>query len=129
MSSNLSSCFFITEVFFVFILFNAMFLHQPLQGILTDFTLFLLICLKVSYKTCGTMTFYIKHHENLLCFIFDSLLTCQVLKITSSAPMEDLGLNFKVFNLITCLVFCLRNKRFVVMVQKFCAKGELLYQT
>ena len=74
-----------------------MFLHQPLQGILTDFTLFLLIYLKFYYKTCGTMTFYIKHYENLLCFIFDSFLTCHVLKITSSAPMEDLGLNFKSF--------------------------------
>ena len=71
------------------------------------------------------MTFYIKHQENLLCFIFDSFLTCNVLKITSSVPMEDFSLNFKVFVLIiTCLIFCLRNKRFVVMVQKFCLKGS-----
>ena len=37
------------------ILFNAMLLHQPLQNVLifnvlTDFTLFLLVCLKFYYK-------------------------------------------------------------------------------
>ena len=37
------------------------------------------------------MTFYIKHPENLVRFIFDSLLTCNVLKINSSVPMEDLA--------------------------------------
>ena len=111
---------------FFMILFNAMFLHQSLRNalifnILTDFTLFLLVCLIFYYKTCGTMTFYIKRHEN----IFDSFLTCNVLKITSSVPMEDFSLNFKVFILIiTCLVFCLRNERFVVTVQKFCPKGS-----
>ena len=76
-------------------------------------------------KTSGTMTFYIKHHENLLHFIFDSFLTRNILKITSSVPMEDFSLNFKVFILIiTCLVFCLRNERFVVTVQKFNLKGS-----
>ena len=45
----------------------------------------------------GTMTFYIKHHENLLHFIFDSFLTRNVLKITSSIPMEGFSLNFKAF--------------------------------
>ena len=58
---------------FFMILFNAMLLHQPLQNvlifnILTDFTLFLLVCLKFYYKTCGTMTFDIKQHENILFF-------------------------------------------------------------
>ena len=39
--------------------------------------------------------------------------------------MEDFSLNFKVFILIiTCLVFCLRNERFVVTVQKFSPKGS-----
>ena len=110
---------------FFMVLFNAMFLHQPLQNvlifnILTDFTLFLLVCLKFYYKTSGTMTFYIKHHENLLRFIFDSFLKCNVLKFTSSIPMEDFRLNFKVFIIIiTCLVFYLQNERFVVTVQKF----------
>ena len=52
---------------FFMILFNAMLLHQPIQNglifyILTDFTLFLLVCLK--------MTFYIKQHKNLLLFLF-----------------------------------------------------------
>ena len=71
------------------------------------------------------MTFYIKHHENLLRFIFDSFLTYNVLKLTSSVPMEDFSRNFKVFILIiTCLVFCLRNERFVVTVQKFGPKGS-----
>ena len=107
-----------------------MFLHQPLQNvlifnILTDFTLFLLVCLKFYYKTSGTMTFYIKYHENLLHFIFDSFLTYNVLKITSSVPMEDFSLKFKVFILIiTCLVFSLRNERFVITVQKFGPKGS-----
>ena len=116
---------------FFMILFNAMFLHQPLQNvvifnILTDFTLFLLVCLKFYHKTSATMTFYIKHHENLLHFIFDTFLTCNVLKITSSAPMEDFSLNFKVFNLIiACLVFSLRNERFVVTLQKFRPKGVI----
>ena len=87
---------------FFMILFNAMFLHQPLQNvlifnILTDFTLFLLVCLKFYYKTSGTMTFYIKHHENLLRFIFDWFLTCNILKITSSVAMEDFSVNFKGF--------------------------------
>ena len=101
---------------FFMILFNAMLLHQPLQNVLifnslTDFTLFLLVCLKFYYKTCGAMTFYIKQHENLLCFLFDSFLTCNVLKITCSIPIEDFSLNFKVFILITtCLVFCLKKK-------------------
>ena len=118
-SSSLKFSLFFT------ILFNAMFLHQPLQNvlifnILTDFTLFLLVCLKFYYKTSGTMTFYIKHHENLLRFIFDSFLKCNVLKFTSSIPMEDFRLNFKVFIIIiTCLVFYLQNERFVVTVQKF----------
>ena len=102
----------------LFILFNAILLHQPLKNvlifnILTDFTLFLLVCLKFSYKTCGTMTFYIKQHENLPCFLFDSFLTCNFLKITCSIPMEDFSLNFKVFILITtCLFVCLKNKTF-----------------
>ena len=97
---------------FFMILFNAMLLHQPLQlvlifNILTDFALFLLVCLKFYYKTCGIMTFYITDHENL-CFLFDSFLTGNVLKITSSIDMEDFSLNFKVFILITtCLLFCL----------------------
>ena len=61
-SSSLKFSLFFT------ILFNAMFLHQPLQNvlifnILTDFTLFLLVCLKFYYKTSGTMIFYIKYHE------------------------------------------------------------------
>ena len=95
---------------FFMILFNAMLLHQPLQNV-TDFTLFLLVCLKFYYKTCGAMTFYIKQYENLLCFLFDSFLTCNVLKITCSIPIEDFSLNFKVFILITtCLVFCLKKK-------------------
>ena len=114
---------------FFMILFNAMLLHQPLQNvlifnILTDFTLFLLVCLKFYYKTCGTITFYIKQHENFLCFLLDSFLTCNVLKITCSIPIEDFSLNFKVFILITTsLVFCLKNKTLVVTVQKFCPKG------
>ena len=131
MFSNLSLCFFISEVFFVFvILFDAMFLHEPLQNvlifnILTNFTLLLLVCLKFYYKTCGTMTSCFKHHENLLCFLLSSFLTYNVLKITSSISMEDFNLNFKVFILITTyLVFCLRNKRFVATVQKFCHKGR-----
>ena len=104
---------------FFMISFNAMLLHQPLKNVLifnvlTDFTLFLLVCLKFYYKTCGTMTFYIKQHENLLCFLFDSFLTCNVLKITCSIPMVDFSLNFKVFILITTCLFIL------VMVQKFC---------
>ena len=67
------------------------------------------------------MTFYIKQHENLSCIFFDSFLTCNVLKITCSIPIEDFSLNFKVFILITtCLVFCLKNKTFVAMEQKFC---------
>ena len=79
---------------FFMILFNAMFLHQLLQkvlifNILADFTLFVLVYLKFYYKMSGTMTFYIKHRENLLRFIFD-----------------DFSLNFKVFILFTtCLVF------------------------
>ena len=114
---------------FFMILFNAMFLHQPLQNvlivnILTDFTLVLLVCLKFYYKTSDTMTFYIRHHENFLHFIFDSFLRRNVLKITSSVPMEDFSLNFKVFILIiTCLVFSLRNERFEITVQKFRPKG------
>ena len=71
------------------------------------------------------MTFSIKHHENHLCFIFDSFLTCNVLKINQLHPMEDFSLNFEVFILIiTCLVFCVRNKRFVVTEQRFCPKGS-----
>ena len=107
-----------------------MLLHQPLENvlifnILTDFTLFLLVCLKFYYKTCGTMTFSIKQHENLLCFLFDSFLTCNVLKITCSISMEDFSLNFEVSILITtCLVLCLKNKTFVVMMQKLCPKGN-----
>ena len=59
------------------------------------------------------------------CFLFDSFLTCNVLKITCSIPIEDFSLNFKVFILITtCLVFCLKNKTFVVTVHKFCPKGS-----
>ena len=113
------------SLFFV-ILFNAILLHQPLQNvlifnILTDFTLFLLVCLKSYYKTCGTMTFCVKQHENLLWFLYDSFLTCNVLKITCSISME-FRLNFKVFILITiCLVLCRKNKTFVV---KFCPKGS-----
>ena len=39
--------------------------------------------------------------------------------------MEVFSLNFKLFILIiTCLVFCLRNERLVVTVQKFCPKGS-----
>ena len=58
---------------FFMILFNAMLLHQPIQNllifnILTDFTLSLLVCLKFYYKTCSTMTFYIKQHQNLFMF-------------------------------------------------------------
>ena len=59
------------------------------------------------------------------CFLFDSPLTCNVLKITCSIPMEDFSLNFNVFILITtCLVLCLKNKTFVVTVQKLCPKGS-----
>ena len=71
------------------------------------------------------MTFYIKYHENLLHFIFDSFLTYNVLKITSSVPMEDFSLKFKVFILnIICLVFSLRNERFAVTVQKCGPEGS-----
>ena len=63
--------------------------------------------------------------KNLLCFLFDLFLTCNVLKITCSIPMEDFSLNFKVFILITtCLVFFLKNKTFVVTMQKCCPKGS-----
>ena len=53
------------------ILLNAMFLHQLLQNvlilnILTDFTLFLLVCLTFYHKERGAMTFYFNHNENLL---------------------------------------------------------------
>ena len=98
---------------------NTTLLHQPLQNvlinvlisILTNFTFFLIVCLKFKYKLCGTMTFYMRQHKNLLRFLFDSFLTCNVLKITCSIPMEDFSLNFKVFILITtCLVFCLKNR-------------------
>ena len=105
-----------------------MLLHQPLQNvlilnILTDFDLLLLFCLKFYHKTCGTMTFFIKQHENLLWFLSDSFLTYNVLKITCSIPMQDFSLSFKVFILITiCVSFCLENKTFVVTVQKFYIK-------
>ena len=47
-----------------------------------------------------------------------------VLKITCSIPIEGFSLNFKAFILITtCFVFCVKNKTFVVTVQKFCPKG------
>ena len=87
------------------ILFNAMLLHQPLQNvlifnILTDFTLLLLVCLKFYHKTCGTMTFFIERHENLLWFLSDSFLTYNVLKITCSIPMQDFSLSFKVLFLL-----------------------------
>ena len=61
-----------------------------------------------------------------LIFLFDSFLTYNILKIPSSIPMEDFSLNFKLFILITTtwLVFCLRNKRFLVTVQKFCPKSS-----
>ena len=89
---------------FIFaILLDSMLLHKPIQSvlifhILTDFTLF---CLKLYYRLCGTMSFYINQHKNLLWFLLDSFLTCNVLKITCSIPMEDLSLNFKVSILIT----------------------------
>ena len=71
------------------------------------------------------MTFSIQHHENLLRFLFDSFLSCNVVKITSGIPMEGFSLNFKVFIFIrTFSVFCLRNKRSVVTVYKFCPKGS-----
>ena len=55
------------------------------------------------------MTFYIKKHENLVWLLFDSFLTCNVLKITCIIPMEDFSINLKVFILITiCLTFCLK---------------------
>ena len=107
--------------FFPVSIVNAILLNQLVQNvlvfnILTDFTLFLLICLKFYYKTYRTMTFYIKQHENLLWF-----LTSNVLKITCSIPMEDFSLIFKVFILFTiCFVFCLKNQTFVVTAQKFC---------
>ena len=88
--SNLSSCFFISEVVIVFmILFNAMLLCQPIQtelvfNILTNFALFLLVCLKFYCRTCGTMTFYMKQHRNLLWFLLDLFLTCNFLRITCS---------------------------------------------
>ena len=113
-------------------LFNAMLLHQPLQNvltfnILTDFTFVLLVCLKFYYRTCGRMTFYIKQHENLLCFLFNSFFICNVSKIACSILTEDFSLKFKLFILITtCLIFCLKNKTFVVTVQKFCPKGSCL---
>ena len=55
------------------ILFNAMSLHQPIQNVLIinismDFNLSLLVCWEFHCKTCGTMTFYIMQHENLLRF-------------------------------------------------------------
>ena len=78
--------------------------------ILTDFTLFLLVCLKINYYLCGTTTFCIKQNKNLLWFLTDSILIYNVLKITSSIP--------KVFILIKgYLVFCLKNNAFVVTVQ------------
>ena len=107
-----------------------MLLHQPIQNvlifnILTDFNLFLLVCLKFYYKTCGTMTFYIKEHKNLLWFLFYSFLTCNVLNINCSIPIEDFNHNFKVFILITiCLVFCPKDKAFVVTAQKVCTRGS-----
>ena len=55
------------------------------------------------------MTFYIIQHKKLSWFSLDSFLTCNVLKITCSIPMEDFSLNFKVVILITIfLVFCLK---------------------
>ena len=70
------------------------------------------------------MTFYIKQHENFLWFLFDLFLTCNVLKITCSIPMEDFGLNFKVCILITIyLVFYLKSKTFAVTAQNVCTKG------
>ena len=56
-----------------------------------------------------------------LWFLPDSLLI-YVSKITCRIPKE-FSLNFIVFILITiCLVFCLKNKTFVVMTQKFYIK-------
>ena len=69
------------------------------------------------------MTFYIMQHKNLLWFLFDSLLTCNVLTISYSIPKEDFNLYLKVIVLITiCLVFCLKNKMFVVTAQNFCTR-------
>ena len=71
------------------------------------------------------MTFYIKQHKNLLWFLFDSFLACNVLKISCSIPKEDFTLNFKVIILITiCLAFCIKNKIFVVTAQNFCTLGS-----
>ena len=71
------------------------------------------------------MTFYIKQHKNLLWLLLDSFLACNLLKITCSIPKENFRLVFKVIIFITiCLVFCLKNKTFVVKGQKFYTKGS-----
>ena len=58
------------------------------------------------------MTLYIKQHEN-------------VLKINYTIPMDDFSLNFKGFiPITTCLVICLKDKTFIVTVQKVCPKGS-----
>ena len=117
--SNFFRMYFIfAKIFSLFFmtLLNAMLLHQPLQDahfrILADFSLFLLVCLKLYNKTFVTMTFYIKQYENLSWFLFDSFLTCNCLKNTSSIPIEDFTLNFNIFITIYS-VFCLK---------KFCPK-------
>ena len=61
-------------------------------------------------------------------FFFNSILTCNVLKITCNFPMQDFSLNFKVFMLITIrLFFCLKNKTIAVTAQKFYNKRGVTY--
>ena len=71
-SSSGKFCFSSSPLLFM-VLFNSLLLHQPIQNvlifnILADFTLFLLVCLKFYYKTCDTITFYIKQHKTSHCF-------------------------------------------------------------
>ena len=123
--SNFLSCFFISKVF-CFLWYCLMScVTKPANtkcfNNFTDFTLFFLACLKFYFKRGGTMTYAIKQHK--IWFLFDSLLMYNVLRITCSIPMDDFSLTFKVFFHITiCLVFCHKNKSFVVRVQKFCTK-------
>ena len=100
---ELASYFFISEIFYVFMmLFHVILLNQPMQNslvfnILADRILLLLVYVQFCSSMSDRLNFYSKQPKHFLKPSFSCFLTCSILEVTYNININNFGLYLKVF--------------------------------
>ena len=117
---------------FFMMLFNVTLLKQSIRNILVfnilmDLFLLLLVYLRFYSGMSDRLSFYFKLHKHFFKPSFDCFLICSIIKVTCNININNFGLHFKAFTLLTVyLLLFLTNKFFVDVAYKYLISGKNL---